>query len=200
MPLAELPSMTIASAHSYLSTQSKGTRYRWCPVGRHLAQLRIVTAVSFDPDLTAATQDCLRARFVGNHRHRIQFAKFADEILTKLLRTCLGSERLNVKPSDLISGRRLPGKRESYHRPAERKTGGQPEPGKAHGRDYPPTPWQPMRFTCGRKSQRRKRFAIVLRRSFAQERGRRPALSADSVQFQCVRNARSKGPPYRFPR
>src|SRR5271166_2220146 len=104
-----------------------------CPVGRHVAQLRIVTAVSFDPDLATATQDCVRARFVGSYRYRIQFAEFADDILTELLRPFLGSERLNVKPSDLIGGRRLPGKRGSEHRAAECKTDGQPEPVNAHG-------------------------------------------------------------------
>jgi hypothetical protein len=45
---------------------------------------------------------------------------------------------------------------------------------------------------CGRTSPRRKRFAFVLRRSFAQEHGRRSALSADSVQYLCVRTARLK--------
>jgi hypothetical protein len=45
---------------------------------------------------------------------------------------------VGVHATDLISGRRLLGKRGSEHRvaehcAAERKTGGQPEPGNAHG-------------------------------------------------------------------
>src|SRR5208337_4187987 len=53
----------------------------------------------------------------------------------------------------------------------------------------------PVRSTYARTFPHRIRFAIVPRRSFAQERGRRPPLSADSVQYLCVRNARLREPP-----
>src|SRR5271156_4415004 len=53
----------------------------------------------------------------------------------------------------------------------------------------------PVRSTYARTFLHRIRFAIVPRRSFAQERGRRPALSADSFPYLCVRNARLREPP-----
>lgn len=61
------------------------------------------------------------------------------------------------------------------NRAAERKTDGQPEWGNAHGWDYPPVQWEPVRSTCARTAPHRIRFAIAPRRSFAQERGRHPA-------------------------
>ena len=97
-----------------------------------------MAAISFDPDLAATTQDCVRARFVSRKGDRIPFAEFGDQILTKLLRTLPGCERLNIDPSDWIGGRRLRDERGSEDRALERKTDDPSEPEKVHGRDYPP--------------------------------------------------------------
>src|ERR1700744_300088 len=102
-----------------------------------MPQLRVVTAVSFDPNFAAATEDCIRARFVQSERHRLRLAKFGNHILTEFLRTFLCNKRLYVNPPcAVIGGSRLSGERGPEQRAAECETRDHPN---VHARDYPPT-------------------------------------------------------------